>query len=294
MSFGQGGPQEAHGQFGPPPQPPHTPQTPPAQFPQPSQPPQTPDWAALAEDSAARDRRRKWLLLGGGALAAAAVAAIVAVAVVKSGKGGGSASASSHPSATASVSPEPTFAPVAPPSPPDPRSLISSADKDTAPLSAATFFPDAKTSVEGRTYQRVATDETADCASVTQGGLGSVLAGNGCRKMLRATYVKDGVAVTVGVAVFDSKAAADKAKDQAGGNVLSLPGPSFCRGPACRLTSNAEGRYAYFTVAGYTDGKPVPADDTTALTSGRDISTYAFARIMARARTAAAVAPRGA
>ncbi|MEV5510397.1 hypothetical protein [Streptomyces orinoci] len=303
MSFGQGGPDGAHGQFGPPPQTPPAPppaqmpvQTP-AQFPPPSQT-QTPDWAALAEDTAARDRRRKWLLLGGGVLAAGAVAAIVAVAVARTDHGGGTKASGDHPpasaTASASASPEPTFAPVAPPSPVDPRDLISSADKDKAPLSAATFFPDPKTSVEGRTYQRAATDDTADCASVTQGGLGPVLSANGCRKLLRATYVRDGVAVTVGVAVFDTKAAADKAKAQATGNVLSLPGPSFCRGPACRLTTNAEGRYAYFTVAGYTDGKPVTADDTAALTSGRDMSTYAFARIMARGRAAAAVAPRGA
>ncbi len=54
MSFGQGGPSWGPGES------------------------RTPDWAALADESAARGRRKKWLLIGGGALATAAVAAIVA------------------------------------------------------------------------------------------------------------------------------------------------------------------------------------------------------------------------
>ncbi|MGK5643128.1 hypothetical protein ACSNOK_33255, partial [Streptomyces sp. URMC 126] len=258
----------------------------------------TPDWAALAEDTAARDRRRKLLMIGGGVLAAGGVAAIVATAIARSdgdgGKGPGRANAAGasalpNPSAT----PEPTFAPVAPPPPQDPRAFISSAEKDKAPLTTGTLFPDAKAVLSGRTYRRTATAATTDCASATQGALGSVLSSNGCRQMLRATFVRDGVAVTVGVAVFDTKAAADKAKDQSAGNVAALPGggtAAFCRATACRLTANAEGRYAYFTVAGNADNKPVTGEDTQALTAGRDISTYAFGRILARGRAAAAAA----
>lgn len=259
----------------------------------------TPDWAALAADTEARDRRRKLLMIGGGVLAAGGVAAIVATAIVRSdGDGGGgekggknAAGASAAPSTPGT--PEPTFAPVAPPPPQDPRAFISSAEKDKAPLTTGTLFPDAKPALSGRTYQRTATAATTDCASVTQGALGSVLSSNGCRQVLRATYVRDGVAVTVGVAVFDTKAAADKAKAQSAGNIAALSGDgaaAFCHATACRLTANAEGRYAYFTVAGNADNKPVSADDTTALNAGRDISTYAFGRILARGRAAAAAA----
>ncbi|MBF6054795.1 hypothetical protein GO002_23410 [Streptomyces eurocidicus] len=288
MSFGQGGPQGAPGD-------PHQP-IPPQWGPPPPQPPapwgpgvpgaatgapQTPDWAALADDTAHRGRRRRLLFVGGGVLAAGAVAAIVATAVASSGGGGKTTAAPS-----AQASPEPSFSKVAPPPPPNPSEFIASAEKDKAPLSTKTLFPHSRPVLDKRKYKRVATATTTDCASATQGGLGSVLTDNGCRELLRATYVRDGVAVTVGVAVFDTKAAADKAKEQSTGNVSSLSGddtPDFCRGAACRLTANAEGRYAYFTVAGYTSGKAVGEDDKEALTAGRDVADYTFRRIRARA-----------
>lgn len=323
MSFGQGGPQGAPGdsqasapQGAPPPGTPARPGPPPAAagtpapwpqapaLPQPQpafappqpQTAQTPDWAALADDSAARDRRRKWLLIGGGVLATGAVAAIVATAVIKTGKGDKTLPAAEKlPSASPSA-PEPSFSQVAPPPPPNPREFIASADKDKAPLTTKTLFPHSKPSLDKRSYDRAATDTTSDCASVGQGGLGQVLARNDCRKVLRATYVRDGVAVTVGVAVFDTKAKADQVKEQATGNIAALTegeAPTFCQATSCRLTANAEGRYAYFTVAGYTNGSAVPSDDAKALQAGRDVAGYTFRRIMARAneQASAAAAP---
>ncbi|WP_424891460.1 hypothetical protein [Streptomyces sp. XH2] len=309
-----GQPMPPAGQFGPPPDLSPQPHPQPAQqAPQPSpqaqaqpqplpQPPapwgpavpgqasQTPDWDALADTTAARGRRRKWLLIGGGALATVAVAGTVAALVVGSNKSkGGSGLPSAQKLPSASGSPEPSFSQVAPPPPPNPREFIASAEKDKAPLSTKTLFPHSKPSLDKRKYDRTATATDEDCATAAQGGLGSVLTGNGCRQVLRATYVRDGVAVTVGVAVFDTKAAADKAKEQSTGNIESLAGdgPSFCRATACRLTANAEGRYAYFTVAGYTNGKAVPDDDKDALQAGRDVAGYTFRRIMARANAQA-------
>src|SRR6478609_7283189 len=83
MSFGQGGPSWGPGDS------------------------RTPDWAALAEASAARGRRRKWLFIGGGALATAAVAAIVATAVITTDGGGGA----SGPQKNASGLPAPADLP---------------------------------------------------------------------------------------------------------------------------------------------------------------------------------------
>ncbi|WP_246430386.1 hypothetical protein [Streptomyces rectiverticillatus] len=285
-------PQQAQPQTQPAPQQPVPPAPPAPWASAPGQASQTPDWDALADTTAARGRRRKWLLIGGGALATVAVAGTVAALVVGSHKGGKSASGLPSPQKlpSSSGSPEPSFSQVAPPPPPNPRDFIAGADKDKAPLSTKTLFPHSKPSLDKRKYDRVDTATTEDCASATQGGLGSVLADNGCRKVLRATYKRDGVAVTVGVAVFDTKAAADKAKEQSTGNIASLPGdgPSFCRATACRLTANAEGRYAYFTVAGYLNGKAVPDDDKDALQAGRDVAGYTFRRIMARANSQAA------
>ncbi|MBL1099338.1 hypothetical protein [Streptomyces coffeae] len=277
MSFGQGGP---YGPGGGAPQPP------------------TPDWNALADDTAARGRRRTWLLAGGGLLATGAVAAIVAIAVTSGdNKGSGSnASASRLPTPqdlpSGSSTPEPTFSNVAPPAPPKPLDIISSAKRDKAPLSAGTLFPEKKAVTQGRGYTKAATSTASNCASVAQGGLAPALSGNGCRKLFRATYSRNGVAVTVGVAVFDTKAAAEKAKKQAEGGVAALTGGgvNFCHGPVCRRSTNAIGRYAYFTISGYTSGKSVTTSDTKALGAGRDLADYAFRRILARGNTQASAA----
>lgn len=270
MSYGQGGPYGPGG----------------SQPPQPS----TPDWAALADQSATRNRRRKLLFIGGGALATAAVAAIVATAVISSGHkdNGGGDSAGGLPTPqdlpSESAAPEPTFSDVAPPAPPKPLDIISSARRDKAPLSPATLFPEKRAAKDDRSYVKAAT-ATTSCAAATQGALGSVLVNNGCRTLLRATFSRDGVAVTVGVAVFDGKAAAEKAKDQYKPNIASLSGggiPAFCRRTACQSSANAIGRYAYFTISGYASGKAVTASDTAVLQAGRDVADYTFRRILAR------------
>ncbi|MCI0384873.1 hypothetical protein [Streptomyces sp. CNQ085] len=292
MSFGQGGP--GWGPGGPSGQP--------EPFGRPGQ--SGPDWAALAERSErARARRRRWLMIGGGAMATAVVAAIVAVAVVnEGGSGPGPASDSQAPSASETPppdpeQPEPSFSSEPPPPPPDPRDFLSSAEKDTAPLGAATLFPGDSMEVNGRTYDKGATASTGSCASGTQGALGAVLTDNGCRELIRVTYVREGVAVTVGVAVFDDAEDASRAKEQSRPNVASLAGsgvPTFCRGGVtCRTSANALGRYAYFTISGYTSGKDVTASETAARRAGLDAADFAFARILERGREQAAASVTG-
>ncbi|WP_347178130.1 hypothetical protein [Streptomyces sp. LX-29] len=232
-------------------------------------------------------------------LAAGAVAAIVATAIVASGDDKDTTGSSAGPTAPAkelpaeSPTPEPTFSNVAPPAPLEPLDIISDKKLDKAPLRAASLFPEKKAASNGRAYIRGATAATTNCASAARGGLGPALTNNGCRHLLRATYEKDGVAVTVGIAVFDTPAAAEKAKSQATPGVISLPGegvPDFCRGPACRSSANAIGRYAYFTTTGYTNGKAVTTKDTAPLEAGRDLSDYAFRRILARGESQARAA----
>jgi hypothetical protein len=283
MSFGQGGPYGPGGGYGP----------------GGSQPP-TPDWAALADDSARRGRRRKLLFIGGGVLATAAIGAIVASAVIYSGDQGhssGNRSASQLPSPqdlpSESATPEPTFSDVAPPAPPKPLDIISSAKRDKAPISTGTLFPGKKAVGNGHEYTKAATAATKSCATAAQGRLAAVLTNNGCRQLFRATYSKDGIAVTVGIAVFDTKAAAERAKQQSGPNVASLSGggvPVFCRQADCQASANAIGRYAYFTIAGYTSGADVTSADTKAVGAGRDIADYAFRRILERGNQQASAA----
>lgn len=284
MSFGQGGPGWGPGE--------------------PGGPPSTPDWVALAERSERRRaRRRLWLLAGGGVLAAGAVAAIVATAVVsQDGSGPSDRPSRALPSAGTlppdPEQPEPAFSSEPPPPPPpDPREILSDPARDTAPLGAGTLFPGASMAVEGRTYAKGAAASTRNCAAGTQGALGAVLANNGCRELIRVTYRRDGVAATVGIAVFGSDEAARKAKEQAGPNVASLPGagvPVFCRGGVtCHTSANALGRYAYFTISGYTSGKDVTASDTAARQAGRDAAAHAFTRILQRGRDQAAASVAG-
>ncbi|MFG3284640.1 hypothetical protein [Streptomyces sp. NPDC048111] len=274
MSFGQGGPGWGPGDQ------------------------QTPDWAALADASAARSRRRKWLFMGGGAVATAAVVAVVAAVIVNAGSADDGKSASQLPSPPAlpsdSAQPGPSFSQVAPPPPPNPYDYVASAKKDTAPLSADTLFPGASLALASGSYTKGPTDKAVNCASVTQGSLGSALTGNGCRQVIRATFSKDGVAVTVGVAVFDTDAQATKAKEQASGGIASLSGggvATFCRGGSvCRNTANSYGRYAYFTIGGFANGKSVTKQDAPVFTAGNDLAKFTFDQIVARGRNQASAA----
>jgi len=266
-----------------------------------------PDWAALADASAARARRKRWLLIGGGALATAAIAAIVATGIVSSNNDGATASdknASGLPAApdlpSDSTQPEPSFSSEKPLPPPDPKDFISSEKKDKAPLSAETLFPGKKLTMGERVYAKGGTARTGTCSSVTQGALGSILESNGCDQVFRATYSKDGIAVTVGVAVFGNEAEAKKAAQQADGNIAPLVGsgvPSFCKGgPVCRFTANSYGRYAYFTSTGYTKAKSVTKNDTKAFQTGDDLAEFTFRQIVRRGEaqaSAAATAPAG-
>ncbi|KPC62307.1 hypothetical protein [Streptomyces chattanoogensis] len=267
MSFGQGGPFDGPGGNG------------------------TPDWGALAEESEAASRRKRWMLIGGGALAALAVAGIVTVAVISSGGDSPNGNPTARPTASGEVTPDdkPSFPDYTVPPPPNPRDYISDPKKDRAPLTPATLFPDKSMVIGEHTYPRTNTATTGDCTSASQGPLGSLLSHNGCTKLLRATYSKGGVSATVGVAVFTSPAQATKVMNQwKGGNITPLAGggvPSaFCQGTRCRTTANATGRYAYFTIAGYNNGKATTTSETKAQAIGRDGASYAFARITQRGK----------
>ncbi|WP_405822422.1 hypothetical protein OG705_21495 [Streptomyces sp. NBC_00838] len=290
MSFGQGGP------YGPPPQGPYGSRDPQGQ---------TPDWAALADASAQRARRRRWMLIGGGVLATAAVAAIVATAVVSANGDGGDRGAGKNSELPAapdlpseSAEPEPSFSDAEPLPPPDPKDFISAEDKDKLPLGADTLFPGPKLTMGDRAYVKGATNRTTNCAGATQGDLGSILAANTCDQVIRATYTRGGTAVTVGVAVFSTETQALKAKEEARGGLASLSGagvPTFCRGGTiCRKTTNSYGRYVYFTVGGFTNGKDVVKTDKDVYTTGDDVAEFTFLQIRRRGEvqaSAAATAP---
>ncbi|MFF9786031.1 hypothetical protein YWIDRAFT_05124 [Streptomyces sp. SceaMP-e96] len=274
MSFGQGGPFDGPG----------------------GSSSSTPDWGALAEESEAQTRRKRRLWIGGGALAALAVAGIVTAAVMTSGgsKGGKPTAAPTASDEAAVPDDKPSFPDVSVPPPPNPRDYISDPKKDKAPLTPATLFPQKSMVVGEHSYPRTKTATTKDCTAGAQGPLVSSLSHNGCRQLLRATYSKGGVAVTIGVAVFDSPAKAAKVMNENKANLMPLPGggvPSdFCQGTKCRMATNATGRYAYFTIAGYLNGKDVTGAETKARQIARDGGAYAFSQITQRGKDQAAKA----
>ncbi|MFF7891238.1 hypothetical protein ACFZDI_04705 [Streptomyces sp. NPDC007907] len=285
MSFGQGGPQSQW-----------DPWKPQSQQPWNSGGGQSPDWAALAEASEARHKRRRVLLIGGGALATVAIGTAVAVAVVSAGgdnKGNPASLPSSEiPSQSASA---PSFAPTSAPPPLDPKDFIASAKKDKAPLSPETLFPGTQLTVGETVYKKGPTADTRNCASAAGGTLAKILTGNDCTRLIRVTYVKDGIAVTVGVAVFDTEAQAAKAKGQTTKKsfVKSLSGggvKAFCESGFCRTTSNAYGRYAYFTNAGFTSGKDVTTKDTEVFATGDNLQQFTFNQIRRRGEAQASAA----
>lgn len=275
------------------PQQPQGPAAGPGAFPQTPQTPQTgaPDWGALAAERERAAKRRKLFLIGGGALAAVAVAGIVAAAVVASDKGDGTPEAGPTTTAPSQpLPPEPSFSSIAPPPPKNPLDYISTAKKDTAPISAETLFPGKLMTIAGRTYTRTAGTSTTSCAAAATDGLATALPKNGCRQVVRATYVLGNSAVTVGVAVFDGKAPATKAKATLhfllplnGGGVAA-----FCHNVSCWTTSNSVGRYAYYTISGPKNGTSATTADTASKQAGVDASNFAFERVVQRGKDAAA------
>jgi len=75
--------------------------------------------------------------------------------------------------------------------------------------------------------------------------------------------------------------------------VQSLSGsgvPVFCRAAVCRNTINSLGRYAYFTIAGFTNGKDVTTKDTAVFKIGDDLGEFAFRQIHRRGEAQASAA----
>ncbi|MGW0410053.1 hypothetical protein ACWDZX_01840 [Streptomyces collinus] len=259
----------------------------------------TPDWAALAEASETRNKRRRLLFIGGGALATIGVGTAVAMAVVSANGGNDASGKPTNLPATASLpsgsATAPSFAPTSAPPPLDPKDFISSAKKDTAPLSPETLFPGTQLTMGDTVYKKGATSDAKNCSTGADGTLPKILTANGCTRLIRASYVKDGIAVTVGVAVFDTAAQAEKAKGQTDGRsmVLSLAGKGvkpFCNAAICRSTRNAYGRYAYFTISGFTDGKNVTKKDTDVFRTGDDLQQFTANQIYRRGQAQASTA----
>ncbi|MGW2423696.1 hypothetical protein ACWC0C_31340 [Streptomyces sp. NPDC001709] len=258
----------------------------------------TPDWAALAEASETRTKRRKLLFIAGGAVATVAIGTAVAMAVVSANSGNSAHGTPTNLPSSASVpsgSATPSFAPTSAPPPLDPRDFIASAKKDTAPLSPDTLFPGTQLTMSSTVYKKGATADTTNCASAASGNLPKIFSANGCKRLIRVTYSNGGIAITVGVAVFDDQAQATKVRKLAAKKAMvrSLPGKgvkNFCDAAVCLTTTNAVGRYAYFTTGGFLNGKNVTNKDTKVFGVGNDLQQFTFNQIYRRGQAQASAA----
>ncbi|MET8166996.1 hypothetical protein ABZT34_22540 [Streptomyces sp. NPDC005329] len=288
MSYGQGGPQSQWDPWKPNSQQPWTS----------GDDGPTPDWAALAEASETRNKRRRLLLIGGGALATLAIGTAVAMAVVSAnGSDEANKPTSSGPAAAdlPSASTTPSFAPTSAPPPLNPKEFVASKAKDTAPNGPDLLFPGTQLTMGSAVYKKGPKADSTNCTTGVQGTLTQVLTANDCTRLMRITYTKGDIAVTVGVAVFDTEAQALKVKSQADKKsiVKALTGgdvKTFCDGAICRSTTNSYGRYAYFTITGFTDGKDVTTKDTAVFTAGDDLAEFTFQRIRQRGEAQASAA----
>lgn len=255
--------------------------------------PSEPDWAALADQNDAASRRRKRLyMVGGGVLAALVVGGIVAVSLGVLGKGKDVAAGPSTSPSVSTSSLRPSPSPSTPPPPPvDPLDIISSAAKDTARLDVRVLFPDVQVPIGGTVYERNGVHQTATCVKAGSNGLGEVFVSHKCRAVYRATYLNKGIAVTVAIVVFDDAQQAQAVVKKQTGNIFSLyrkPLKPFCRGVQCLNARGSAGRYAYFTLAGYTNGKAVPKHDKNVEKATDDILALARNTLLQRGRLAAA------
>ncbi|MER6399074.1 hypothetical protein ABT263_23930 [Kitasatospora sp. NPDC001603] len=275
-------PQPQPQQWQPHPQPQH-PQHPQHPHPQPVPQHAEPDWAALADRNEAEAKRKGRTRIIGGVVALLVVGGLVAGGLLFLNKGddkkpvadptGAATAATQPPAPTASGKASPTATPSA--TPEDPSKPLWEATTDPAPQDAAALFSALTVTVNGATWNRTVVSLDSPCwdGNSTVGGLGKVLGDQGCRQVLRATYVSGDSAVTVGVAVFDHKQQAETAVKNYVGHLkgAAAPGsPAFCTTPGCTNTKGTLGRYGFFTVEGSAKGGNTADAAATAAAAGFD------------------------
>ena len=151
--------------------------------------------------------------------------------------------------------------------------LVADEDTDPDPLDPETLFDQDGVEVDETTYSQITTDDTDDCAAAAHGNYGEVLTNNDCRQIVRASYLGDENAVTVGVAALPSADAAQEA--ERGRDIGDSDWFAGLAGPDDSGTERLEyagghtsgatwGRYLVFALASDLDGG-TPTDEAADL-----------------------------
>ncbi|RAY15125.1 hypothetical protein DPM19_10375 [Actinomadura craniellae] len=225
---------------------------------------------APSRPAAAPAVNRRPLLIGGAVLAGLLVAVFAFV-----GLGGGDDEKGRQRQAGAQVTPEPSAAaPAAPPASPSdvpaPVVDINNERTDRQPLTLQEVFPPGRIILGGRTYTQDKTSVNHQCSLASRGAMAAALQRNGCRKVVRATYIDSSrrYAVTTGVAVLPTHAAALRV-NQAGDPsryewFRGMPGAVARKMDQAGgfAASTVRGRYLIYSYAQYADGTRLTARDT--------------------------------
>ncbi|MFC5180388.1 hypothetical protein [Actinomadura harenae] len=231
---------------------------------------------------------RKRLLIGGGIAAAIVAVCGIAVAGMASGSDGGKpkSKAGDKPSAPGrSASPSPS-GPVHHPVD------INSDKTDTRPLALTEVFPSPTIELGGRAFQRDRSSVNHQCGLTARGSMAEALAHDGCRAVVRVTFVSDNkkFAVTSGVAVLPNHEAALRVS-RAGNpgkyewfRGLTGPHAPDIDGTGGYAAATVRGRYVAYAYATYTDGTRITPEDTQIKGLAQEFLDYGTKALDTRAR----------
>ncbi|MQY07582.1 hypothetical protein ACRB68_56840 [Actinomadura sp. RB68] len=222
----------------------------------PAQPPPFDDAPAAPRPNGEHRGNRVPLLVGGGLLAVL----ILATAGFFLVGGSSDKPAAARPDPSPAASQTPAGPATKAPGPVD----ITDEKSDTRPLALTEAFPSSTLQLGGRTYLRDRSSVNHKCALAARGAMAKALTEQGCRSIVRVTYIDQGksLAVTTGIAVLPRQDAALKVSragdpkryewfrgmegkrsqqiDQAGGYAAGT----------------VRGRYVIYAYAQFADGKP--------------------------------------
>ncbi|MDL4776264.1 hypothetical protein [Actinomadura xylanilytica] len=249
----------------------------------------TPAGPAKGGSKSGGDGWRKPGVIGGGAVAIVA-AAVAVFLIAGSGSGDPAPSKDAAGSAPAQSS-APAPAPTLPPPPAKPVD-IGNEQTDTKPLALAEAYPTGTIDLGGRTYVRDRSSVNHRCSLAARGEMAQALIREGCRSVVRVTFLgkKKALAVTSGIVSMPDRAAALKV------NRAGDPGKyEWFRGMAGQnsqkidqaggyASSTVRGRYIAYAYATYADGKRPAPGDTLLKDIAQQFLDYSLRPIEARAR----------
>ncbi|WP_026415298.1 hypothetical protein [Actinomadura oligospora] len=232
---------------------------------------------------------RKRLLIGGGIAAAIVAICGIAVAGAVSGDAGGKAKTKPKHKQTAAPGQPGSPSPGGPVRHPVD---INSEKSDPKPLALTEVFPAPTIQLAGRTFQRDRSSVNHQCGLTARGSMAQALAHDGCRAVVRVTFVSGDkkFAVTSGVAVLPNHDAALKVS-RAGNpgkyewfRGLTGPHAPDIDGTGGYAAATVRGRYVAYAYATYTDGTRITPQDTQIKGLAQQFLDYGTQALDARAR----------